>query len=281
MSNLFELPKEYVDEQRKVLSGAAVELPFPALHLWWHNGNRQLKVLGEVPFNGGWAADAEAYASLDVAPFGFTGPITLTNREGNDYTAFMARSVAVAVIARRKRWVVDREGKQGVNGKPKGRSQVQVLAYAAGLEDAGGGKGVRYIPWGPVVLSGKGFAGKSIEDALRTFERGTADARRLYANGYPFSFFYANIGTFGKEPNTQMVGSANQQSPITPCEVHVPDPVVEDHLKAWFVGGDIAAVMMTYKAQAREWLEEWEKPDQGDANGTPPAPDNFGGEVPF
>lgn len=273
---MFDLPQEFVNDMRNTMSGDKIELPFAAPIFWWLTGKPVNKQVGSSPYFGGWAGTAEDVEDA-LQVMGTTLPVafkrvTLVNNEGKEYDVYGIRSMAVAVIAKRNRWIIDEQS-------GKGRSHTQVLCYMAEFNK----EQKTYIPWGPVVLSAKALSGKALEDALREWDKKTAAVRRQFANNLPAWFFYAPVGTFGDKPNTKMVGNGGQQSPITPAQVYTPDEISEAQLKVWFVGADIAAIMADLKAQAKEWLEAW-KPDKKTAvpdDNMPPAPDNFGDDTPF
>lgn len=258
MSDLFDLPQEFITEVAGAMSGEKIELPFAAPYYWWQNGKASYKPAGGAAYFGGWAADAETFEGV-CSQSGIEIPqaskrVTLSNNEGKEYDVHTMRSLPVAVIAKRNRWMID-------EATGKGRGHTQILAYAATITKTQAG--AAYTPWSPVVISGKGLAAKAIEDALRDFDRNTAAARRQYAKNLPAWFFWCNIGTFGDKPEIKMVGTG-QQSPITPASVYLPkDGVISPELlKTWYVGGDIAAVMIDLKRQAKEWLEAWREAKQ-------------------
>lgn len=253
----FNLPQEFLDEMRGAMQdGTRIELPFPAPTVWWLTGDLRNRQIGDAPYFGGWAITADelddkaAAAGLGL-PSSFTRR-TLVNREGQEYEAYTARSIAVAVIAKRKRWVVSDSG--------AGRSQVNILAYM-GIP----GEKRQLVPWGPVVLSGKSYSGKAIEDSLRQFETATASARRTAAKNMPAWFFYAILGTFEKAPRTEKRGKEGTQSNITPCAVYLPDLVTPEHLPAWYVGPEIAKLMLACKRDAAPWLDDWKEKPEGAA----------------
>ena len=247
----FNIPQDAMNEMQGAMQGERIELPFFAPTVWWMNGqNNQkqlVKVNGPAPYFGGWAANADELELAPDIPPSFV-KATLTNRQGQEYDVYTTRLVSVAVIAKRQKWVVDDTG--------RGKSHVNLLCYLASASKEKG-----YTPWGPVVLSGKSLSGKKVLDALSDFEKRTRTLR-AQAKGIPAWFFYATLGTFGDKPVQEMAGKGDKQSPITPCQVWLPDTITEDNLKSWFVGEDIAAAMMEFKHQAKDWLEDWKKPDQ-------------------
>ena len=258
MTNEFEIPQEYIDQINSTLSDGEIELPFFAPVLWWNNGAPMHKGQGGVQYYGGWAMSAE---DMDAAPQGILPGCkaeTWTNRQGNEYSVYATRMIGFAPVAKRRRWIVNDNG--------HGRSHVQILGMLATLP----GKDQAYVPWGPVVLSGKGYAGTRIEDALKDFDSGIREARLQHAPAVPPYFFFAFIGTHGKDPTVEQVGKTNK-SPITPCKALLPATVSKEHLLAWFVGPALAPQMAEMAEQAQDWLDAW-KEDNG--NSKKAQPDN-------
>jgi len=247
---MFELPQEFSDAMKDSMQGERVELPFTAPIVWWLNGKAHYKALGGAAYFGGWASnvdDLEQAASemgVEIPPD--FKQVTLSNNEGKEYEASTSRAIAVAVIAKRQQWVVD-------DTTGKGRGHTNILAYMAEKKDN------KLIPWGPVVISGKGLSGRFITDALAEWDKASRAARHQHANGLPPWFFFVPIGTFGDKPVTRMVGKI-QQSPVTPCALYQPQGGINEKvLQNWFVGEEIAGVMVDLKQQASEWLAEWNK----------------------
>lgn len=272
--NDFDLPQDYLDTFSHPLNdGTAVQLPFVAPFIWWMNGDNRLRQIGGAPFFGGWAADKE---DLDLAiqersgviPTGFAAG-TLVNRKGKEFDAYTVRNFGAAIIAHRKRWVTKDE-------TGKSNSQMHILAYL-GYYVA---EQRKYVPWGPVVISGKGYASSFIGDALRDWEKRTAQARRVHANNIPAWLFYSPIGTFGEKPISRMVGSS-AQSPVTPCQVYTPGEITVDFLRSAYVGRAVVDEMAELKKEAQAWLDDWKKPPEqhqqqahsGGNGGYPPPPE--------
>jgi hypothetical protein len=265
--DLFTLPAEFVENMRNAMSDEQVELPFPAPVVWWKNGDKRQKATGGVLYHGGWAISADTLDTLNLdTPAGFVAE-TWINRDGGEYNVLSCRSFGFAVIAKRRQWTQNEAGNS--------RSHVQVLGIMA-LYDKGAKK---YNIYGPVVLSAKGLAGRSLEDAFKKWDKSTLPSRKQYANGYPAWFFYAPIGTFGNEPVFEQWGGA-QKSSGTPVQVFVPELVTDEHLRAWFVGADTAAMMNEFKSQAKDWLNAWAKKDNA-APADPATPPALAEDFPF
>jgi hypothetical protein len=262
----FDVPAEYTDKLKNAMSGEGIMLPFTAPVLYWMNGDTKLKQLGGVPYFGGWACDA---ASMDQALKEFPGnendpfPFVLTamvNNEGKEYEVYTCRTIGVAPIGKRVQWKPAVEG-----GKP--RSHVQILAYVGFWN----GPTKTFVPFGPCVLSGKGYAGKHLEEAWAQWDKSSAGARMKFANKLPANYFFASLGTgVGDKPITEMVGKGGSQSPITPCKCWMPDAITGEYLKAAYVGLEVIGQMAGLKEQAAEWLAAWKKDGKGNGNGQAP-----------
>lgn len=255
--NDFELPQEFIDRMSNAMSAGEMKLPFTAPIISWRNGNANLKELGGVRYFGGWESDALEFENAveergGVIPAGFARA-SMVNDEGREYDAYLCRAFGVAIMGYRERW---RPGKNGVM-----RSHTHILAYLAYRDNK------VYVPWGPVVLSGKGYAGGEIKTALGDWNRGTAEARKKFAKNIPAWFFYAWVGTFGEKAKTRMAGKPGAQHPISPCQVFIPEKIDGDMLKLWYAGRTVAEEMNSLKDRAADWLEAWKKDDQ------PAAPD--------
>lgn len=235
-----------------------VELPFYAPYLWTINGNPQLKKLANAQYYGGWATKMDdmiefisQYGHKDL-PAGFDN-VEISPKNGAAFDAMIARHVVVAPIATRKSWIVGADnGSTRYNGYQEGgRLHVQALVLLASKQDS------EYTPFGPVVLSAKGFQGKNLENAFSDWKRHTAAHRKQIAPGVPAWCFYLAIGTFGNELKTKLVGRKNAQSPITPLSAYLPKGLTAETLEGLFVGETLAEEMAEYLEQSEEWLKAW------------------------
>lgn len=246
------------DLNNPLQTGDYVELPFFAPYLYVINGKANLKKADDKinpPYFGGFGIAREDFENA-VAEFGNPnsfGFYTMVNQEGNEYEIYAARAVAVAPIVTRERWV-------------EGRSHLQILCLMAYRKDD------HFAPWGPVVLTAKGYASKYLKNALKDWESFTTRVRREYAPKYPANLFYCYVGTFGDRKQI-MVGGASQ-SPITPIELYKgkDGQATQDTLLANFVGAETVARMRDYKVQAADWLADWKEAEQtavhnGNGNG--------------
>jgi hypothetical protein len=160
----------------------------------------------------------------------------------------------VAPIAYRRSWLLKGTTQGRVNRYEKGtRQHVQVLAEVGVKTKTG------FIPWGPVVLSCKGFQAKNLASAFSKWEEHTAPLRTQLAKGIPAWLFWAAIGTFGTDRVQDMVGSGQNTSPITPIGPYL-SPITETTLKMLYGGEALAKLIVDYRKQAEQWAHAW---DQG------------------
>jgi len=243
-----------------------VKLPFAAPILWWKNASTELadtQEIKDVRRFGGWGiskedVDEQRDQLPPELPATWKMFESLRNQEGGSYAAYLARSVWVAPIDRRFVWKTY-EGRS--------RSKVNILCYAAIMSPE-----KKLLPWGPVVLNGSSYSGKAIDDAIAKFKQDTDKLR----GGDPVNLFYIPLGTFGDEPKfDKFTGKDGKSSSTTPCQTWVPSGgYTSATLDEWFVGDDIAAEMGLLRAQAGEWLDEWnnKKEEVKQADALPPMP---------
>lgn len=234
-----------------------VRLPFPAPIVWVLNGSAQFKPIGGTLYMGGWATSADELEET-AAELGLSVPEGMTKHEytpktGEALNVYSARHIMIAPIAKR----LSSTTKDGARfpGYHKGASpHIQVLVML------GYKKGTAYVPWGPVVLSAKGYQCGYLLDALQDWESKSAKARREFAPGVRAELFWSAIGTFGDKPTYKTVGKEGAQSSISPISVFVPKEFNEALLSALFVGEDLAKEMLGLRQQANEWYEAWKSP---------------------
>jgi hypothetical protein len=241
-----------------------VQLPFPVIYFWAHNGQPNYKSAGGALYYGGWVCKAEEARSVcdeQALPIPAAWQAAdVANRDGSEYEAYTARHLVFAPIGKRESWLVD--NKRSPHFVDGGRRHVQVLVYLA--ETIKGEDGVtRFQPWGQAVLTAKGYQAKNLLDALATWEKVTAQIRSKVAPGVPAWCFYLSVGTFGKERQAQQVGKSGAQSPITPVSVYVPERFTEELMQSLFVGEDVATIMAELQGQAGEWLNAWKTETNG------------------
>jgi len=234
-----------------------IELPFFTPYLWVTNGDPKLKSLNNALYYGGWAAKMDdmieflsQYEHKDF-PTGFSNT-EIATKDGNAFDAMIARSLIVAPIATRKSWL-DQNGGRFNEYQTGTRQHVQTLTYLASKVDN------TFIPFGPVVLSAKGFQARNLLAAFSDWNRHTASLRRKIAPTVPAWCFYLALGTFGKEFSAKLVGKKGAQSPITPISAYLPKDLTETTLESLFVGQDIAILMGEYLDQAQDWLKAWKE----------------------
>lgn len=238
-------------------SGAGVELPFPTLYLWALNGQASYKTQGGALYYGGWACKAEElqiiHEQLGTAIPADWKQVTIASRDGGEFEAYTARSVIVAPIGKRESWLL--EGRRYPVYTEGGRRHLQALAYLAEARGENGGR--QYFPWGPVVLTAKGYQARNLLEAFSKWNKATAQIRAKLAPGVPAWCFYLALGSFGRERQAINVGKPGAQSPITPLGAYIPDPLNENLVASLFVGNQVAETMGSLQDQAREWLQAW------------------------
>ena len=256
------------------------QLPFAAPYVWALNGQANMKQANDPTYFGGWAAKADEFeAAADEQGLGLPAgwkKVTLSGRDGDEYEAVVIRHIFVAPILYRECWRKDEDNKGPARRSPKyfegARRNVQALVYLSEKSEAG------MIPWGPVVLTAKGYQAEYLKDAFKAWEKHTATLRRTVAPGVPAWCFYLAIGTFGKERQAQNVGKGNNKSPVTPISAYLPADLSEAKLEALFVGQEIAAIMADLAEQAQAWAADWgqpEKPAELEGEGDDLTPPDF------
>lgn len=238
-----------------------VTLPFPAPLLYVINGMPAYKALNNAQYWGGWGVDAEKMdeAIQDtsaVFPLSFTEAVN-ENKDGKEYKIYCTRSVIVAPIGKRFSWV-KQDGKQVVRSTQffdGARMHIQVLGYMA--QKGPEGKGI--VPWGPVLLSAKGYQAGNVIEAFRAWKKVSAAARKQFASNLDSEFFYLPVGTFGTERVTETKGKGTAKSSITPLKPYLPQEIDEAYLTRMFVGEEVAATMATCKDEAEPWLAAWKE----------------------
>lgn len=249
-------------------SGGAVELPFPVIYLWVLNGQNGYKASSAqapAPYYGGWACKADdldgLLASTGLAlPQGWK-PCDISARDGGEFAAYTTRQVICAPLSTRVSWMSS-DGRRSPNYQEGWRRHVQALAYLADQITEGDKR--RIMPWGPVVLTAKGYQARNLVEAFAKWQKATNGLRLKVAPGVPAWCFYLTLGTFGKERQVVNVGKPGAQSPITPISVYVPEGMDEANFAARYVGAEIAGQMVEYLDQAREWLAAWKTPQAED-----------------
>lgn len=240
--------------------GGGVELPFVAPYLWVINGDPKMKSVGGAMYFGGWACKAEDFNAV-MEQFALSLPPNFKQQEivindGSAFDSYTARSLLVAPIGVREAWLKDDKRYPGyVEGA---RRHVQALVFM-GVKTA---DDKPYEPWGPIVLSAKGYQARHLLDSFSAWNKHSSSLRLKIAKNVPAWCFYLAIGTFAKERVAQMVGQAGTQSSITPIGPYLPQDMTPELLTKLFVGQEVAVRMADYLDQAQEWLNAW-KGDTG------------------
>lgn len=263
-NNLISVPEEISKSIKSGMEhGGAIQLPFSAPFLYVVNGNARFKTAAGVSYFGGWATDQETMDEVlketgQELPKYFAKE-EMSSSEGKPLSVYTSRFVVCAPIAFRESWVIEKnrypEFREGA------RRHVQMISYLADswIEGEKGKRQRVYAPWGPVVLTAKGYQAKNILDAFGAWVHMTKDVRRVVAPDVPAYFFNACLGTFGDEPKFERVGKGNQTSSITPIELYQPSTMDAAVIKRLFVGEAVYAIMADCKEQAKEWLVAWKE----------------------
>lgn len=257
-------------------SSEAIQLPFPAPFLWAVNGQPGYKQVGGALYYGGWACKAEDLSSI-CRTAGIAAPSTwkpgvMSSRDGGEFEVFHTRSVIIAPIAKRESWLID--NKRVAYYVEGSRRHLQVLAYLAVKN------GQAMEPWGPVVLTAKGYQAQNLSKAFNFWDKATVVHRNKIAPGVPAWCFYLAIGTFGDQRQVVQVGKSGAASPITPIGAYVPENMSEAMVESLYVGV-IATIMADYQDRASEWLGAWKIDKSGSENTAITGSENFSDENPF
>lgn len=239
-------------------AGDVVDLPFPVVYVWALNGQASYKAQGGAPYFGGWACKADELHAVSEQQ-GLALPqewklTTISSRDGGEFEAFTSRQAIVAPIGKRESWLHD--GKRSAEYLEGGRRHLQVLAYLAEPQGKNGSR--HYVPWGPVVLTAKGYQARNLLDAFIRWDKATSQIRRKVAPGVPAWCFYLALGTFEKERHAVNVGKPGAQSPITPISAYIPERFTEELITSLFVGNEVATLMSDLQDQAADWLKAWQ-----------------------
>jgi hypothetical protein len=282
--NYFDAPEETTNALNQGMQmGGGIELPFQSPYLWWMNGQANMRALATTQpasYYGGWSVDGdswdaacEEYKKLRGVPM---TPAELTSRNGKDYKAYITRHVFVAPISYRSAWVLTNEatGTTTRHGHyvEGARQHVQLLALMFSKDTD-----TQYAPWGPVVLSAKGFQAQKLMDSAKDWDRFLSKIRRQHAPKIPPFGFLMCLGTFGNELKQETVGKGAKSS-ITPLQMATPKEATLDLLKKLYVGSGGLVLMADYLEQAKPWLEAWKGREQPAAaapmaDGIPPEPE--------
>lgn len=260
MKSLEGLEQNAIDALRSAeRANDGVQLPFATAVIYWHNGQAsQKRFAKDCPplYYGGWATDPDKITEL-VEAGDATGPLdNWSEFEGagdkGSYRAIASRTLTIATIASRKRWV-SQDGKTSGPDYDKAlgltRQHLQLLALAYI-----GGK-----PWGHVTLTVKGWQVKYLADAITAWNKAIAPFRKeLNATQIPLSAFAITLGTYGTEPNYVSVGQT-ATSKITPVQAVIPADLSAEKVGQRFIGAHNLRVNAERLDQAKEWLAAWKQ----------------------
>ena len=279
----FEVPEgaEALGAQMKTSDG--IELPYPVLYGQAHNGNAQMQELGGIRYFGGWlfekAKADEFFAANNLAVPTLFKVEKIKPKTGNAYDAYTARQLHIAVITKRFSWLNADTRQRAPQYFEGARRHLQIVALLGTANLAT----KKFEALFPAVLTVKGYQAEEVYAAFDAWDKATVEQRRALVgqgkNAPAANLFFMALGTHGEKFIEKNVGK-NQQSPITPFSVAIPekDKLDKAYLMARYVGKDVAAQMIEKLNQSKEWLAVWSKPvneaeTNGDTAPTPPAPD--------
>ena len=272
---MINIPQDAAQQLLDVSSSERLMPPYIPT-FYWSNGNKQLKESHPVLYFGGWKTDKETF---DQIVAGFGKPYTTfeefesISNEGASYDVYGARHLFVMPLRWIKLWGVrNEEGRVRLSKKytEGSRSDLRYLCmFAEKLGDD-------YVTWGPIILKAVGLQSQNLINSLRSWKRYTEPARlqltkELRDNGQwgqsqtiPEGWFWVPLGSFGKEPVFEKVGSGSNTSMITPIRTYTSnDPLSFETLQTLYVGEDNIRAGSGAIEETREWFEMW---DNGENN---------------
>jgi hypothetical protein len=260
MSNISIDPNLARKLDQGMKSSENIDLPFPVVYIWALNGQSSYKQQGGALYYGGWACKAEDMVAMadqqeNAIPSDWK-QVTISSRDGGEFEAVTCRNAIIAPIGKRISWLS--EGRRSASYIDGARRHLQVLAYMAENKAENGSRS--FVPWGPVVLTAKGYQARNLLDAFSKWDKATSQVRWHVAPGVPAWCFYLSLGTFGKERQVLNVGKPGAQSPITPITAYIPEKVTDELMSSLFVGEGVAEKMSQIQDQAVDWLKAWETP---------------------
>lgn len=257
MSDFFDFDQSAAQQvQGAMETGDFVKLPYDAILFHWQRGDASVAAdLGSgTRHYGGWAAGEEQMRDMaPTIPERFVPEIFSTPDGQKTFTNYCVRNLPVVPIGRRFRWFTTQDN-------PKGRGHLQIVCYAATYDSTA----KTYTPWMPIILSAKGLSAMELDNCFKTWKTETSTARQTLTNGAPPNFFWAHVGTFGKERKVKTVGKGATASFITPPVVFIPETLDEAFLRRAFIGKEMTSKLGALAEESREWLEAWKKDEKND-----------------
>jgi hypothetical protein len=264
---LGELDQAWLDDMNKALQdGAGVQLPFPAISIWAHNGERKMAALAKtspVSYFGGWHLDAlklqEMNESGDLHVPIEKLPYLLTEQQGSDeaYNVFETRVIHFAPLAYRMSWL----SKDGRSRTPQynethGRSHLQYLGLLFSPVESE----MRYVCPAVISVKGKGQT-EAVKAALGAWKKVIDAVRKdINAVGLPLSAFCLSLGTTGDKPEFQAIGAGSQTSDITPIKaVMKVEKTDAEYISKRFIGAGNFTKAAQMLKEASDWLEAWKQ----------------------
>lgn len=247
----------------------AIRLPFAVPFFRWVNGDHRMIRAGGVAYTGGWGTDeqelldaGQGWDPVYTAPPSYVGRDVIVTNDGKALPSFATRSMIVSVIGIRSCWTIGKFSKYK-RWVPGASHRMQVFCYVADKIDG------RLTPWNVAVLTVGGWGVDYFTKALDSWKQTVDKTVKSIGGNVPAWLFYGSFGNFG-DPHYEMVGKSGSQSPITPITAQIPSPMDKTLLNKLYVGSQIKDMMLSYRAEADEWLHAWDNLPN-DASGQPPA----------
>ena len=254
---------------RAMQEGGGVQLPFPTVFAWAHNGSKKMSKVGGVDFHGGWHINADGLEEMSESGELFTPFDKLTwkketQNEGmaSAYDVYTSRVLNIAPIAWRMSWL-DKEGKNRAPDFDQShtRSHLQYLCLLGQVISDGDKKQVQLIA--PAVISVKGFGQtRALKEALGAWRkvidplRGGMNAKKL-----PAYTWWLTIGTHGDQPTFETVGKGSQTNDITPLKaIILNDKPTAEWMGARFIGTENFVLATSLLKESQDWLKAWKQP---------------------
>lgn len=245
-------------------NGSGVQLPFEALNLWPHNGDKKLAQFQKeapVSYFGGWHIDSEKLESMSS-----NFPIALERLpwrkiemqgDRNSYTVYETRVVHIAPIAFRISWVGEDRSRKPEYDAQHPRSHTQYLCLISVKADAQDA-GVQMLC--PAVVTVKGmYQSLAVKAALNDYGKVIHKFKaELKAQNLPPAAFWHSIGTTGATANFEQTKKGAIVTPVK--AVMIPEQPTAQWLAGRFIGGANLAIAARLMKEAKDWLEAWKKP---------------------
>ncbi|MHC1733419.1 MAG: hypothetical protein AB9888_15480 [Bacteroidales bacterium] len=245
------------------------KLPFSTLLAWVLTGQdsyKDRKGPGSAPqYFGGWIFNANdanrVMQEVGATPIKGLEKFTRNPPNSPAFEAYGARSLIILPIRLRKCWENERTNtRYPVNAEPVegSKSHVHLLALIGErLPDN------QIRPWMPAILSAKSHQAAKLEKALAEWRNAVYSILLQSNPKAPSSItnlFWRSMGTFGPQPEKEMVGKG-KQSPITPIHSNIPANLDLQILMDRFAGKNPECMELVHYLFEKSlvWQQAWDK----------------------